>query len=53
MGFRDSLLRGKIDGLKRNIAITEKLSNNAERLESLKRQLAAAEAELKRITDPN
>jgi hypothetical protein len=53
MGFRDSLLRGKIDGLQRNIAISEKLSSNAERLESLNRQLADAETELKRITDCN
>ena len=51
MGFKDSLLRGKIDGLKRNIAMTEKLSNDAERLDKLKRLFTETEAELQRITD--
>ena len=45
------MLRGKIDGLKRNIAMTEKLSNDAERLDKLKRLFTETEAELQRITD--
>jgi hypothetical protein len=51
MGFKESMLRGRIDGLKRNIAIREKLSGNAERIEVLERRLADAEAELARIKE--
>ncbi|MGA2849053.1 MAG: hypothetical protein ABSE46_08660 [Terracidiphilus sp.] len=50
MSFKESLLRGRIDGLRRNIAITEKLSS-AERIENLKRQLAEAEAELAKLKE--
>jgi hypothetical protein len=51
MGFKESMLRGKIDGLKRNITISEKVSRDTERIENLKRQLANAEAELARIKE--
>jgi hypothetical protein len=53
MGFRESVLRGKIAGLKRNIAITEKVSPNTERLQALKEQLAIAEAQLEKLKNSN
>jgi hypothetical protein len=53
MGFRESMLRGKIAGLKHNIAITEKVSPNTERLQALKEQLATAEAQLEKLENSN
>jgi hypothetical protein len=53
MGFRESLLKGKIDGLKRNIAITEKISPKSERIQALKEQLAVTEAKLEQLRNPN
>jgi len=53
MGFRESMLKGKIAGLKHNIAITEKVSPNSERLQALKKQLAIAEAQLEQLTNSN
>jgi hypothetical protein len=53
MGFKESMLKGKIDGLKHNIAITEKLSPNSERLRALREQLAIAEAQLEKLRNSN
>jgi hypothetical protein len=53
MGFRESVLRGKIAGLKHNIAITEKVSPNTERLQAIKEQLAIAEAQLEKLNNSN
>ena len=53
MGLRESMLRGKIAGLKHNIAITEKVSPNTERLQALKEQLAIAEARLEKLKNSN
>ncbi len=47
------MLKGKIDGLKHNIAITEKVSPNSERLLMLREQLAIAEAELEKLRNSN
>jgi hypothetical protein len=53
MGFKESRLKGKIAGLKHNIAITEKLSPNSKRLEELKKELADTEAQLKQLQNSN
>jgi len=53
MGFKESRLKGKIAGLKHNIAVTEKLSPNSKRLEELKKQLATAEAQLQQLQNPD
>lgn len=53
MGFKESMLKGKIKGLKHNIAITEKLSPNSERLQVLREQLANAEAQLEKLINSN
>jgi hypothetical protein len=53
MGFRESVLRRKIAGLKRNIAKTEKVSPNTERLQELREQLAIAEAQLEKLKHSN
>jgi hypothetical protein len=53
MGFRESVLRGKIAGLKHNIAVTEKVSPNSARLQALKEQLAIAEAQLEKLKNSN
>jgi len=53
MGFKESFLKGKIDGLKRNIAITEKVSPNSERLRALREQLAIAEVQLAKLRNSN
>jgi len=53
MGFKESRLKGKITGLKHNIAVTEKLSPDSKRLEELKKQLAFAEAQLQRLQNPD
>jgi hypothetical protein len=53
MGFKESMLKGKITGLKHNIAITQKLSPNAERLRALREQLAITEAQLEKLRNSN
>lgn len=47
------MLRGKIDGLKHTIAITEKVSPKTERLQALKEQLAIAEGQLEKLRNSN
>jgi hypothetical protein len=51
MGFRDSRLRGKIDGMKRVLSRIRPEEENTEYIRKIREQLAEAEAELKRITD--
>ncbi len=46
-GFRDSLLRGKIDALKRSVTAAGKRGGNPQHLKRLKKLLAAAERELR------
>jgi hypothetical protein len=53
MGFQESRLKGKITALKHSIAITEKLSPNAERLRTLREQLAITEAQLEKLRNSN
>lgn len=50
MGFKDSLLRGRIDGLKNNIAMSEKRGADPQRIQKLKELLATAERELEQLT---
>jgi hypothetical protein len=52
MGFKESLLRGRIDGLKNNIARCEKRGEDPQRIKNLKELLAAAERELEERTNP-
>ena len=48
------MLRGRIDGLKDNIARAEKkVPPNSERLRVLKEKLAATEAELEKLMNSN
>lgn len=53
MGFKESRLKGKIDGLKHRIWMTEKVLPNSERLRMLREQLAIAEAELEKLRNSN
>ena len=46
-GFRDSLLRGKIDALRKSVAAAGKREVNPQDLKRLKKLLAAAERELR------
>jgi hypothetical protein len=52
MGFKESLLRGRIDGLKNNIACCEKRGEDPQRIKDLKELLAATERELEERTNP-
>ncbi len=52
MGFKDSLLRGRIDGLKNYIAMSEKRGADPQPIQKLKELLAAAERELEQLTTP-
>ena len=45
-GFRESLLRGKIDALRKSVATAGKSAANPQRIKRLKKLLAAAEREL-------
>ena len=49
MGFKESLLRGRIDGLKNNIARREKRGEDQQRIQNLKEELAATEHELEEL----
>jgi len=46
MGFKESLLRGRIDGLKKNIARREERGEDPQSIQNLKELLAATEREL-------
>ncbi|UWZ81945.1 hypothetical protein [Occallatibacter riparius] len=52
MGFKESLLRGRIDGLKKNIARCEERGEDPQRIKNLKELLAATERELEQRTNP-
>jgi hypothetical protein len=51
MGFKESLLRGRIDGLKKNIARREERGEDPQTIQNLKAQLAATERELEQLTN--
>jgi hypothetical protein len=46
-GFRDSLLRGKIDALRKSVAAAERRKVNPQHVKRLKKVFAAAERELR------
>jgi hypothetical protein len=48
-GFRESLLRGKIDSLKKSVVTAKKGRANRQRIEKLKELIAAAERELEEL----
>lgn len=50
MGFKDSMLKGRIDGLKRILSRVRPHEENSRHILKLRKQLADAEAELRRIT---
>jgi hypothetical protein len=52
MGFKESLLRGRIDGLRKNIARCEERGEDPQRIRSLKELLAATEHKLEQLTNP-
>jgi hypothetical protein len=53
MGFRESRLRGKIDGIKRVLSRLGTEDEGTEQVRKIREQLAETEAELKQITDPD
>ena len=53
MGFKESLLRGRIDGLKKNIAMSEKRGADPEHIQKLKESLAMTERELEQLQVPS
>lgn len=48
-GFRESLLRGKIDSLKKSVVTSRKRGVNRQRIEKLRELIAAAERELEEL----
>lgn len=48
-GFRESLLRGKIDSLKKSVVTAKEGRANRQRIEKLKELVAAAERELEEL----
>jgi len=49
MGFKESLLHGRIDGLKKNIARREERGEDPQIIQNLKAQLVATEHELEQL----
>ena len=49
MGFKESLLRWRIDGLKKNIARREERGEDRQIIQNLKAQLVATEHELEQL----
>lgn len=48
-GFRESVLRGKIDALKKSVAVSKKRAAHPRRIGKLKELIAAAERELEKL----